>query len=601
LKYTAKDIRVLQEIQHIQLNPGMYVGSTYDPTHLVEEALDNALDEALAGYAKIIAVVVDTKEHKYSVLDSGRGIPLSENAPVVISSKLFSGAKFQDKKTAYQISSGLHGVGLVAINALSSYYKVEVFRRKKHGVFVFEDSKLKYSNIKPFTGEIPFSTKIEFIPDKKFFEVLDVNLDRIRSRLTTASAELPDDITFVLKIDDKKEIFSLSVDELFKRECLVSQEDVHIIHLLSDKQPEKFEVFFTYEEDGPISPKVISSVNLLPVDRGGTHVNLFFDLVRDFFITKASKLGYKFSPNDSLYKLRAYLILSLKEPKFTSQTKDSLSNTKTYLSEFAPDLKKQLENFFSTNKDLLNEYLERFQLYRSKLDSKRIVKHNGKRAFTKFTRLRDCTSLQGELFIVEGESAGGGLIQIRNPRKHAVLPLKGKSIPNVTTKKNILQNIEVQELIKSLGTGLGPEFDISKLRYSKIICASDSDFDGAHIACLVTMVIAVLVPEVIKQGKYFIAQTPLFAISEGRTFLPLWTEAELEKARLDKRKIQRYKGLGEMNPQQLKVCLLDETTRRLTPVTFTNNLEELMLLFSSADKKRELVTRELEGEEDHYK
>jgi len=179
--------------------------------------------------------------------------------------------------------------------------------------------------------------------------------------------------------------------------------------------------------------------------------------------------------------------------------------------------------------------------------------------------------------------------------------LKGKSIPNVTTKKNILQNIEVQELIKSLGTGLGPEFDISKLRYSKIICASDSDFDGAHIACLVTMVIAVLVPEVIKQGKYFIAQTPLFAISEGKTFLPLWTEAELEKARLDKRKIQRYKGLGEMNPQQLKVCLLDETTRRLTPVTFTNNLEELMLLFSSADKKRELVTRELEGEEDHYK
>jgi len=345
--YGAKDVRVLEEVEHIRLNPGMYIGDTTNPVHLVEESLDNALDEALAGHAKIVAVIIDTKEHRYSVLDNGRGIPLENNTPVTISSKLFSGAKFQDKKTAYEISSGLHGVGLVAVNALSKYYNIEIYRNGKHGVFEFENAKLKRSFTRASKlEEFPFSTKIEFIPDEKYFETLMPDLDRIRNRLTTASAEMSNDIMFVLKIDDEQEVFNLSLTDHFAMNCLTTKDSsIAVHHLSSLKKPEKFEILFTYEKGGPVSPKIISSINLLPVSQGGTHVTAFYDLLKEFFAAKAKKYGFRFQPNDCLYRLRAYFMLSLKEPKFSGQTKDMLINRKTYMDKFIKEFKTQLEEF----------------------------------------------------------------------------------------------------------------------------------------------------------------------------------------------------------------------------------------------------------------
>ncbi len=592
ITYTSKDIKVLEEIEHIQLNSGMYIGETSTPVHLLEELIDNSLDEALAGYAKIIAVVIDTKNNKFSVLDSGRGIPLEDNTPITISSKLFSGGKFQGKKTAYEISSGLHGVGLVAVNALSSYYKVEVYRNKRYGKFEFKNAKLKYANIEPYTKDAPFSTKIEFIPNKKYFETLTPDLDRIRNRLTTASAEMPNNIKFILKIDNKQEVFKLSLTDHFVMGCLTEKNDtIKVTQLSSVNKPEKFDVLFTYEKTGPVSPKIMSSVNLLPVAQGGSHVTAFYDLLKDFFVAKAKKYGFRFQPNDCLYRLRAYLILSLIDPKFSGQTKDSLINTKSYFEKFIKEFRTQLEQFATQNEPILKEYLERFHDYRTKLESKKLVKGaNGRRASTKFTKLRDCISRQGELYIVEGESAGGSIIQTRNARIHAILPLKGKSIPNVTTKKNILSNKEVGELVIAMGTGIYPHFDLTKIRYDKIICATDADHDGNHIACLVTMVIGILMPEIIKAGKYYIAQTPLFAINEGKIFIPLWSEKELEKAKDRGRKITRFKGLGELSPHQLKICLLDEKTRHLMPITYSKDIDSLISLFSSASEKRNLLT-----------
>ena len=168
--------------------------------------------------------------------------------------------------------------------------------------------------------------------------------------------------------------------------------------------------------------------------------------------------------------------------------------------------------------------------------------------------------------------------------------MRGKSIPNITTKKDILQNKEVSELIKAIGTGVGPHFNLKKIRYDKIVCATDADFDGFHIACLMSMVMGILLPEIVKAGKYYIAQTPLFAIKEKKVFKPLWSEEEVEKARKDNRTIQRYKGLGEMDPSELKICLLDEKTRNLMPVTYSENIDDLIKLFSSAEHKRRLVS-----------
>jgi len=595
--YSSKDIRVLEEVEHIRLNPGMYIGSTNNPVHLIEEVLDNALDEALAGHANIIAVLINTKENKFAVLDNGRGIPISNNTPVVISAKLFSGAKFQDKKTAYEISSGLHGVGLVAVNALSTNYKIEIYRKEKYARYFFENAKLKFSKVEEYKdkGTPPFSTKIEFQPDKKYFETVKPDLDRIRKRLTTASAEMQDGITFVLIVDDKKELFRLTKIDHFVMSCLDSKpEQIETINLKSEKAPEKFEVILAYEKESSTTPRLISSVNLLPVIGGGSHVNYFYDTLKEFFAAKAKKYDIKFQPNDSLCGLRAYLMLSLIEPKFSSQTKESLINPKTYFEKFDKDLKLQLEDFATKNEDMLLDLLEKFQEYRQRLDSKKLTvdRTNGRRASTKYTKLRDCTSRNGELYIVEGDSAGGSIIQSRNPAKHAVLPLRGKSIPNVTTKKEILKNVEVSELIMSMGTGVGPHFDLTKLRYSKIVCATDADHDGNHIACLVSMVMAILLPEIVKAGKYFIAQTPLFAINEGKTFIPLWSAEDVDKARKAGRKLTRFKGLGELTPAQLKVCLLDEATRNFIPIEYTNNVDDLVKLFSSADEKRKLVVGE---------
>jgi topoisomerase IV subunit B len=588
--YSAKDIRVLDEVEHIQLNAGMYVGDTGNPVHLIEEALDNALDEALAGHAKIIAVNIDTKNNQFSVIDNGRGIPLGDNTPVTISSKLFSGAKFQDRKTAYEIAAGMHGVGLVAINALSEEYIVEVFRNQQHGVYIFKNAKLKKSTVEKFQGDPPYSTKIQFQPNPKYFEKLIPDVDRIRRRLTTASAELPSDLKFILNIDDKIEVFNLTLEEHFKQSC-ISTDTFTIFRLYTEKKPESFKILFTHDNDGSLTPKIISSVNLLPVDGGGTHVNSFLDLIRDFFADKAKKLDYKFQPNDSLVGLRAYLILNLIEPKFSGQSKDKLINRKSDFDKTFQEFKNQLDQWSNKNEDQLIELLERFQDYRRKIDSKKLVGNGDrtKRGSTKFTKLRDCTSRNGELYVVEGDSSGGTLVMSRDPRLHAVLPLKGKSIPNITTKKDILANKEVKELVVAIGAGVSPHFDIRKMRYDKLICATDADPDGSHIACLLTMVVGILFPEIIQAGRYYIAQTPLFAINEKKTFIPLWNNEQLEKARKEGRNIQRYKGLGEMNPDQLKISLLDHPTRHLVPVTYTGNIDDLVKLFSSADEKRRLI------------
>jgi len=590
--YSAKDVRVLEEVEHIRLNPGMYIGETNNPVHLIEEALDNALDEALADHAKIIAVIIDTKLNKFSVLDDGRGIPIEGDTAITVSSKLFSGAKFQDKKSAYEISSGLHGVGLVAINALSKIYTVEVYRDDKHALYEFRDSKLKVSKSEAYKEPRPFATKVEFIPDSKFFESLVPDLDRIRRRLTTASAEMSNDISFVLIIDEKKEVFKLGIEDHFTINCLTGKDKVIATYLHCEKKPEKFNALFTYEANGVVAPRIISSVNLLPVDAGGTHVMMFQDVLKEFFTAKAKKLGLKFQPNDCLYGLRAYLMLSLIEPKFSGQTKDKLTNRKTDFDKFAKEFRAQLEVFAQQSEPLMIEYLERFSEYRKKLDAKKLktAGSGGRRASTQFTKLRDCTSRNGELFIVEGDSAGGSIIQSRNPKIHAILPLRGKSIPNVTTKKNILSNVEVGELIKALGTGVGPEFNIDNLRYDKIICSTDADHDGNHIACLVSMVLGILVPEIVQSGRYFVAQTPLFAINEGKSFIPLWTDEQLQRARDKGRKITRFKGLGELSPHQLKICLLDEATRNLVPITYSEDIDKLVGLFSSAEEKRKLVT-----------
>jgi len=594
-KYTSSEVKVLDEVTHIRLNPGMYIGETANPVHLIEEALDNSLDECLAGFANVVAINLDTKNHIYQVIDNGRGIPISNDIPRIISSKLFSGAKFQGIKTAYDICSGRHGVGLVAINALSDFYEVVIYRNSKKAKFEFESAKFRRKEINKFTDKKPFSTLIQFKPDKKIFENLVPDIERIRSRLLIASVELPR-CTFALSIDGNREVIKLDMQEYFMTHCLkdTDREISPVIYIDPGLRPENFKVKFCYSRNGTITPRIHTSVNLLPVEGGGTHINVFLDILKDMFTSRAKRIGVKFQPNDCLCGLRAYLSLSLKNPEFSGQIKHRLTNTKNDLLRLTNPLKQKIEQHFDKNQQLLEILLEQFELYRKKLDSKNLRNvTNGKRASTKFTKLRDCTGSKGELFIVEGDSAGGSFISCRDPRLHAIFPLRGK-IPSIINTKDILKNKEVGELIQALGTGVGPHFDINGLKYEKIICATDADEDGGHIFCLLTIILANLVPDVIKNGHYYLVQTPLYAITEGKQFIPLWTEEQIKKARSGNRKISRFKGLGELNPDQLRVCAIDEKTRRLIPIRFSDNLNEIMKLFSDVSAKRELLN--MEGE-----
>jgi len=590
-KYDEKAIKVLDPISHIRLNAGMYIGETSNPVHLIEEALDNSLDECLAGYAKKVAVNIDTKENVYTVMDDGRGIPIHNNVPEIVSTELFSGAKFKDSKDAYTICSGLHGVGLVAINALSEQYTVEIYRDQKHAIFEFENSKLKNRKIEDYNGRQPFSTKIAFRPDRTVFEKLMPDVDRIRRRLLVASVELSE-VTFVLAVDNKKEVIKLSLEDFFKNYCMSENDQliVPLVSLSAKKGIESLRVSFSYSSTGP-SPKILSSVNLLPVEGGGTHVTCFLDVLKTAFSSRGKKLNLKFQPNDCVAGLRCYISLELEKPEFVGQTKDRLVNSPTHLEDLFKKISQELENYLSEHQDQVEALLNFFEDYRSRLDLRKL-KISGRttsRAATKLTKLRDCSSRNGELFIVEGDSAESTLLQCRDPKRHAILPLRGK-IASAVNVKDILENTEVKEIITALGIGVYPNINMSNLRYDKVIIMTDADPDGGHIACLVIMNLAILVPDLVKAGKVYVCQTPLYAISDPKKkiFIPLWSEEELKKAVQEGKPILRAKGLGELNPDQLEECAIGPR-RRLIKVSYTKDINKLIKLFSTAIAKRELL------------
>jgi len=480
-------------------------------------------------------------------------------------------------------------VGLVAVNALSDFLIIDIYRDKKHAVYTFDKAVIKSKKIEDHKGNIPFSTMVKFKPDKKIFEVLVPDVERLKRRLLIASVELPK-CTFVLNIDEKKEVIKLDKHDYFKSICLNNGSDIDLsptIELESEHDGEVLKVMFCYSFSGSPTPRISSSINLLPVESGGTHVSYFMDIIKDLFSTRAKKVNIRMQPQDCFFGLRSYISLSLKKPEFSGQTKDRLISRKSYLEKLFMKFKSSLENYFSKNPEQLDLLLSKFEEYRKRLDAKKL-KSTGSRFSTKFTKLRDCSTSNGELFVCEGDSAGGSILACRNPHIHAILPLKGK-IPSIVNAVDILKNEEIGELIQALGTGVGSNFDVSRLKYNKVVAAVDADDDGKHIFCLLTIILANLVPDIIRNGHYYLAQTPLYAINKGKTFVPLWDDGSLKKAKERGEVITRFKGLGELSPWQLKISLLDEKTRHLTRIGFTKDLVKLMKLFSDVATKRLLL------------
>jgi DNA gyrase/topoisomerase IV subunit B len=277
--------------------------------------------------------------------------------------------------------------------------------------------------------------------------------------------------------------------------------------------------------------------------------------------------------------------------ELSGQFKDKLILKKESLDKFISILDKELQSYFQSNADEYQKIATFFEEYRMAQDSKNHkAVSSKKRASVQLTKLRDCLNPGGELFCCEGDSASGSIIDARDKHKHAVLSFRGK-IKFSKNHKSLLENKEISEFIQAIGTGYGPNFDITKLRYDKIICATDADADGKHIAAMFTMVTAFLVPEIIKQGHFYLATTPLYGMSDEKkkVFIPIWTEDDLKKHKLAGKHVTRYKGLGELSPWQLEVCLLNEKTRKLEKITYSKDLKKLIKLFSDSESRRGLV------------
>lgn len=487
--YTHEDIKVLSEIEHIQKNPAMYIGELKNPNHPVAEALDNALDEANAGHATLVGLVIDNVNHTCTVSDNGRGIPIENNTIPTIATKLFSGGKFEKGETnqAYKIASGLHGIGLVAITALSDMVSIIVYRNGKRALYRFENAVMVEEVVEDYTdNKPPFSTQITFKPSSRFFESLDFDPAPLRERLKLASVHI-EHLQLILVVDGVKEVINCDEDQYFIDTLLnhkKTDQMTPIFDIRKRVKDEELHMKMCWDPKGQVSAKATGCINLLQVNTG-THINLAYDTVRKVFEEFAKKEKLKFQPQDALVGFRLHISMLLYTPEYTSQTKEKLASSRAKIAHLFDDAQEQLKGILENDPDVRNQLLSFFDNYRRGLDRRGNVVKGGSvvSRFSNITdsKLLDCTSSivdRTELFITEGASAAGSLIQCREPKYHGILGLKGK-IPNVVSMNNdVLKNKEIVEIINALGTDIEDNFSIDSLRYGKIIIATDADSDG---------------------------------------------------------------------------------------------------------------------------
>lgn len=488
--YTASDIKTLSEIEHIRQNAGMYIGLTTTPNHLLYEVLDNALDEANAGYASLVLVAIDNESGITTIADNGRGIPFENNTIPTIATKLFSGGKFNktSESSPYGTAIGLHGIGLVAVTALSEWVEIVVYRDNKKVYYKFVDCKVVDEKIEDFdSSKRPCSTCVKFKPDAKYFESIKMDIDPVRTRLELASIHI-DNLKLIFKVDNKdKEVIKITMNDYFNMNFWKGQKDniTPVFEVKKKIKHEELRILFGWDMNNYSQPIADGSINLLPVSQG-THINMTYLSLQNVFENIAKKEKLNYNVNDYRIGLRVYTTMELYDPKYSSQTKERLSNSKSSLEHLYNNIEKEIENKLKEDTEVYNRIVYFIDSYRKSLNAKKTVVKTSGSSVTRYnqsidSKLKDCTSnivSQCELFITEGDSASGGLVQCRNPKYHAVLGLKGK-IPNLAAgKKDFLKNKEIVEIINALGTGVPPDFDISRIRYDKIVVSSDADPDG---------------------------------------------------------------------------------------------------------------------------
>ena len=610
--YGGDQIQILKGLEAVRKRPGMYIGSTSSRGlhHLVYEIVDNAVDEALAGYCNTIEVTIN-QDNSITVIDNGRGVPVDVNhetgkpAVEVVYTMLHAGGKFGGG--GYKVSGGLHGVGASVVNALSEWMEVYVKRDGHIYNQRYERGNVCYPL--KVVGDCPLEetgTKVTFLPDKEIFQettVYEYNI--LKSRLREM-AFLTKGIKIVLK--DARE--GIEQERVFHYEGGI-KEFVEYLNKSKDALYDKIiyceglkdgvQVEVAFQHNDGYNEVVDSFVNNIKTPEGGTHLTGFKNALTKTFndYAKKNKLikdsEQSLSGDDIREGLTAIVSVKIEDPQFEGQTKQKLGNT---VARSAVDsiVSEQLEIFLEQNPAVAKVICEKSILAQRAREAARKARDLTRRKTALENtslpgKLADCSDRDPkncEIYIVEGDSAGGSAKTARSRATQAILPLRGK-ILNVEKARldRILGNEEIKAMITAFGTGIHEDFDISKLRYHNIIIMTDADVDGAHIATLLLTFFYRFMPELIKQGHVYLAQPPLYKIEKNKKVWYAYSDEELNQIMLEigrdqNNKVQRYKGLGEMDADQLWETTMDPEKRILLRVNMDEDSEsEIDVTFST--------------------
>ena len=608
-EYGADQIQILEGLEAVRKRPGMYIGSTSirGLHHLVYEIVDNSVDEALAGYCTEINVAIE-KDNSITVIDNGRGIPVGINhkankpAVEVVFTVLHAGGKFGGG--GYKVSGGLHGVGASVVNALSEWLEVKIHKDGKLYQQRYERGKVMYP-LKEIGTTDHNGTEVRFLPDKEIFEETEFDYNTLRQRLREM-AFLTKGIKIVLRDNrlEEPKIRTFHYEGGIKEyvEYLnKSKEKLYDDIIYCEGQRGDVYVEVALQHNDSYQESTYSFVNNITTPEGGTHLTGFRNAITKTFndYARSMKLLKDSDPNLSGEDLRegltAIISIKISEPQFEGQTKQKLGNSEAR-GAVESVVSEQLTYFLEQNPAVAKVICDKAVLAQRARDAARKA-----RDLTRRKTALDSTALPGkladcsdkdpkncEIYIVEGDSAGGSAKTARNRATQAILPLRGK-ILNVEKARldRILGNAEIKAMITAFGTGIDEDFDISKLRYDKIVIMTDADVDGAHIATLMLTFLYRFMPELIRQGHVYLAKPPLYKIEKNKTVRYAYDDKELDEilteiGRDGNNKIQRYKGLGEMDAEQLWDTTMDPEKRILLRVTIEEGTEsEIDVVFNT--------------------
>lgn len=634
--YNASNLQVLEGLLPVRLRPGMYINNTGTRGlhHLVWEIIDNSIDEAMSGYADSIEVII-YQDGSISIEDNGRGVPVDIHPSLkitgveVIYTQLHAGGKFNNQNYTY--SGGLHGVGASVVNALSKWLTVDIYKDYEHYFIKFEtyydkNNNLIVGNTKDglqYIGKTKKrGTKVHFLPDQNVFDSCIFNVETINRRLNDLSY-LIDNLS--IKLTDLRKLGSPGTNENY-RNCIYSHKEglndfisylikdnqtilSHPIYFEAEKDDIKIKVCMQYCND--YNENFYSFANNIPTPDGGTHETAFKASYTKVINDIAKKNGLikekeKLIGEDIREGIFAVLSILLKNPQFEGQVKGRLINTeiKSTVESLVYD---KLSVFFEnlSNADILDTIVQksiRASAIRDKLRrTKLLIRAQNEIGVTPLVgKLSSCTGRnpqKNELFIVEGDSAGGSAKQGRDRHFQAILPLRGKPL-NIEKKKieTVLENNEIRSIITALGTGIKDDFNIKQLNYNKVVILSDADQDGAHIRAILLTFFYRYMKDLITQGHVYIGTPPLYRITKGSQSEYIYDDKELKKVLPNYGKgytLQRYKGLGEMNPDQLWTTTMDPAKRHLIQVTIEDAVYASdiisVLMGDNVDPRREYI------------